>query len=77
MSTKQESKTTNHSELWNNLPYEERSRLMPFQIQTHILHLEQAKAVAVRAHRVHMQELDDWIENLRADLRKEERNVKA
>lgn len=45
--------TTTHSDLWNNLPYDERARLMPYQIQTHILHLEQAKALAVRAHRRH------------------------
>jgi hypothetical protein len=63
--------TTNHSHLWNDMPFEERKRLMPFSIQTHILHLEQAKSVAVRAHRQHMQELDDWINNLRRSLSKE------
>jgi hypothetical protein len=62
---------SDYSHLWNDLPYEERRRMMPHAIMTHILHLEQAKAIAVRAHRRHMQELNDWINNLREDLRKE------
>lgn len=67
--------SASHSDLWNTLPYEERARLMPYQIQTHILHLEQAKALAVRAHRRHIQEIDDWIENCRDSLRKETADV--
>lgn len=59
-----------HAHLWNNLPFEERSRLMPYMIQTHIRHLEQARALAVRAHRRQLREIDDWIANLRSDLTK-------
>lgn len=62
----------NHSQLWNNLPFEERTRLMPLMIQNQIRHMEQARALAVRAHRKHMREIDDWIANLKADLAKEE-----
>lgn len=66
-----ESKTTNHSHLWNDLPFEERKRLMPYQIQNHILHLEQAREFAVRSHKRHMKELEDWIANCRESLAKE------
>lgn len=62
---------TNYSHLWNDMPVEERKRLMPHSIQTHIQHLRQAKALAVRAHRRHMQEINDWIANLEESLRKE------
>lgn len=70
-----ETEATNHSDLWNGLTNNERCRLMPYQIQTHILHLEQAKALAVRAHRRHIQEIDDWIANCRESLRKEVANA--
>ena len=63
------------SHLWNGLPYEERVRLMPYMIETHVRHLEQALALAVRAHRRHLREIDDWIENLKNDLAKAEREA--
>lgn len=60
-----------HDHLWNDLPYEERKRLMPYSIETHILHLEQAKNLATRAYRNQIREIDDWINNLKESLRKE------
>lgn len=54
--------------LWNDLPFEERARLAPFQIQCQILQIEQVKAVAVNAHKQHMAVLDGWLRNLRKSL---------
>lgn len=53
-----------------HLPFEERTRLMPYMIETHIRHLEQARALAIRAHRQQLKEIDDWIDNLKRDLEK-------
>lgn len=60
--------------LWNKLPLEERLKLIPYQIEAQILHLEQAKALAVRSHRGHIAELNDWINNLKSDLNKESKS---
>lgn len=65
----------NHSHLWNDLPFEERSRLMPYMIQIHIRHLEQARALTVRAHRKQLREIDDLIADLKSDLEKTEREA--
>ena len=57
-----------HSKLWNDLPPEQRQRLMPYHIESQILHIRQCKAVAIRNHKRHMRELDDWIKNLERGL---------
>lgn len=57
-----------YDHLWNDLPDSERHRLIPYAIESQILHLEQAKALAKRAHRRHMAEIDDWIESLKKGL---------
>ena len=57
-----------HRDLWNNLPIEERKRLMPHMIEMHILHLEQCKVKAVRHHTNHMRELNNLIKDLKKDL---------
>lgn len=54
--------------LWNNLPFEERKRLMPHMIESQKLHVLQCKAKAVRAHQRHMKEIDDLIKNLDREL---------
>lgn len=59
-----------HSHLWNGLPFEERTRLMPYMVEVHIRHLEQARALAVRAHRRQLREIDDWIANLKEEMEK-------
>ena len=56
------------SNLWNDLPFEERKRLMPHMIESQRLHILQCKKKAIDAHKRHMRELDDWIENLNAEL---------
>jgi hypothetical protein len=61
-----------HTALWNGLPFAERKRLMPHQIESHILHLWQAKQIAIKAHKQHMRELDRWIANCEASLKEAE-----
>lgn len=59
---------TKHSHLWNDLPFEERKRLMPYQIQSQMLHVAQCRAKAVRAHKAHLKELDELYANLERGL---------
>ena len=56
--------------LWNDLPKEERHRLMPYQIETQILHTIQSKNRAVRAHGKFLKETNDLIKNLERELLK-------
>jgi hypothetical protein len=56
---------SNFNHLWNDLPDEERKRLMPHMIESQVLHIEQCKAHAVVAHKRYMKELNDWANNLR------------
>lgn len=62
--------TNDFSHLWNDLPYEERKRLMPHNVESQKLHIWQCKQKAIAAHRAHMRELDDWLKNLDDDLKK-------
>ena len=62
--------TNDFSHLWNDLPIEERKRLMPNMIETQILHVWQCKRIAILAHKKHMAQLNDWIKNLESDLPK-------
>lgn len=57
-----------HTNLWNDLPDEERDRLMPHQIETQILHIEQVRAVLVTNHKKTLAQLDKWISNCRNAL---------
>lgn len=59
-----------HDHLWNNLPGEERARLMPHMLECQIRHIEQCKSKALRAHKSHMKELNDHIVNLQVALGK-------
>lgn len=56
------------SHLWNDLPFEERKRLIPHMIETQKLHIWQCKQKAKLAHKRHMKELDDWLKNLDSEL---------
>ena len=60
----------NFTHLWNDLPPEERKRLMPHSIESQRLHILQCKQKAIAAHKRHMKELDDWIKNLNTELAK-------
>ncbi len=59
-----------YTHLWNDMPYEERNRLMPYSIETQILHLEQSKEAAVRGHQRHMREINDHIKSLNDGIRR-------
>lgn len=61
--------TNEFTGLWNNMPFEERKRLMPYMVQSQKLHIWQVKQRAIAAHKRHMKELDEWIENLDRELR--------
>lgn len=65
------------SHLWNDLPYEERMRLMPYSIQSQLLHIWQCKLTAIAAHKAHMKELDDWAKNLSRELEKHKPHTKG
>lgn len=60
--------TTKFTGRWNSLPDAERQHLLPFQLERKIRHLEQAKQIAISAHRQHMEMLDRWIKNLEREL---------
>lgn len=62
--------SNNHSSLWNDLSIDERKRLMPYQMETQILHIWQCKQKAIQAHKEHMKQLDDWMANIKQDLDK-------
>jgi len=54
--------------LFNDLPKEERARLMPHMMESQLLHIEQVKLVLVRSHRKALKEINDWQNNIRKDL---------
>lgn len=58
------------SHLWNDLPIDERKRLIPYMIETQKLHIWQCKQKAIAAHKKHMKELDDWLKNLDDELKR-------
>ena len=62
--------SNNHSHLWNDLPDEERARLMPYAIETQILHVWQCKQTALAAHHNTMREFDEWIKSLESELKR-------
>ena len=59
-----------HSHLWNDLPCEERKRLMPHIVESQRRHILQCRKKAVDAHKKHMKELDEWVKNLDRELLK-------
>ena len=59
-----------HRHLWNDLPVEERSRLIPHQMESQILHIWQVKQKAIAHHKQYMRELDDWMASIKRDLDK-------
>jgi len=55
--------------LWNDLPTDERQRLMPHMVESQKLHICQCKRMAILAHERHMRELDAWMANLDRELK--------
>lgn len=54
--------------LWNDLPYDERMRLMPAMAETQKLHIWQCKQKAIKAHKKHISDLDDWMNQIDIEL---------
>lgn len=59
-----------HDSLWNDLPIDERERLMPHQMESQILHIWQCKHKAIQAHKHHMKQLDHWMEDIKKELKR-------
>lgn len=60
----------NHSQLWSDLPFNERARLMPHALESQLLHIWQCKQKAVSAHKTHMKELNEWMSDIERELGK-------
>lgn len=58
-----------HTHLWNDLPIAERERLAPYQMESQILHLQQARSLIVKNHTRTLEEIDAWIANIRRSLK--------
>ena len=63
--------TKRHTHLWNDLPIEERARLMPYEQESQVLHLCQVRNLMIRNHKRALAEIDDWIGNIQDDLPKQ------
>lgn len=59
--------------LWNDMPYEERSRLMPYMIESQKLHIIQTRHKAIEAHERYLRDVEAWLKNLDSDLAKYKR----
>lgn len=57
-----------YNNLWNDMPKEERLRLMPHVIESQITLIEQAKGKATKAHRALMGDFNQQIKNLKREL---------
>lgn len=62
--------TNDFDHLWNDLPDDERKRLMPHMVETQKLHVWQCKQKAIAAHKQHMRTLDDLLRGLDYELRR-------
>ena len=56
--------------LWNDLPEDDRMRLMPYMIEAQILHIWQSKQKAIESHRRHMREVDAHLKSLESELKR-------
>ena len=61
--------------LWNDLPIEERTRLMPYMIEAQINHYEQCKNKAIKAHRKLLVDYDSHIKNCRDILTRAKKEI--
>ena len=60
----------NYTNLWNDMPKEERERLIPHAMESQLLHIWQCKQKAISAHKRHMKELNEWMASINRDLDK-------
>jgi ribosome-associated translation inhibitor RaiA len=59
-----------HDHLWNDLPYAERERLAPYQMESQINNLRGARVIMVEHHKQMLADLDAWISNIQRELDK-------
>ena len=59
-----------HDNLWNDLPFDERMRLLPYAIEARILHIEQSRTKVVESHAALLRDFDQQICNLKIGLSK-------
>lgn len=57
-----------YSHLWNDLPKEQRVKLMPHMIESQIMHIEQTKLKAIRHHKTFLDDCNSQIKNLKKSL---------
>tara|TARA_R100000544_G_C2225835_1_gene60614 strand:+ start:2533 stop:2736 length:204 start_codon:yes stop_codon:yes gene_type:complete len=57
-----------YSHLWNDLPKEQRVKLMPHMIESQIMHIEQTKLKAIRHHKAFLDDCNSQIKNLKKSL---------
>jgi len=58
------------SHLWNDLPFEERTRLMPFLVEAQLRYIEQGKGIAIRAHKKYLSDVNILQKSLKQELKK-------
>ena len=63
------------SHLWNDLPIDERKRLMPYMVERQLRHLEQGKRIAISNHKKYLSEIGKLQKSLQRDLDKYERQL--
>lgn len=61
--------------LWNDLPEEERKRLLPFLMEKQILHIWQVKQKAIANHKRFLAELNEWENGINRELEKYRREL--
>lgn len=64
-----------HTHLWNDLPIEERTRLHPYLMEAHILHLIQTRNLINDHHTSLIAALTQQINNLEMSLLKSEQEA--
>lgn len=62
------------TEAFNNMPFKYRKIASDHDIFSHVLHLKQARAKAVRAHKVLIKDFDDHIKNIEKYIRENSRD---
>ena len=60
-------------EIFNELPLQEREKLMPFLISEQIIHYEQCKMKAIKSHKALISDYNSHINNLKTELKKSQK----
>ena len=66
-----------YEHLWNDLPDEERKRLMPYEIENEIVKIKQTREMVVQGHKATLRRIDGWITNLQTSLHRRVRDLEA